>query len=488
MKQQRRSARVIGTYSAIAAVVLLVVLVEAWVSRRDAPAPTTPPPLRTNSAPAPALNRDIRTVLAGQQLYRFYCASCHSGASTASSSATASNLFAPAQLDQTADDAIYRTVADGASTGGMPAFAGRLTDAQIWQVIAFLRSNTLPSGTTALPAPPTSTTTATAQPAARARVSIPDSPELLPPLVFARDGNIWHSDGNDTPLRLLTQFTALEYADQPAYNTQTGRVAFVTSTLPISSATRLSVSALYTMKLDGTDRQLVWQTERGSLYLPTWASDGTALYVTFNGAEQGEATVRPWRPQIVRIDLASGARQPVVDNAHNQAPAPNGRQLAYVQVQEHGYATTLTIANVDGSNPRVLLRADLFSGFLAPRFSPDGKQIVVAAVGGPETDAHGVPTTAQLRAPFGALLDWIAPATAEAHNGVAFDLWRVDTDGSNLRRLTSFGEDLPMAVFSPDGSDIMIMAYGGVYRMKSNGSQLRRISLLGGHGAIDWLP
>ncbi|MBC8162475.1 MAG: cytochrome c, partial [Roseiflexaceae bacterium] len=98
MKQQRRSARVIGTYSAIAAVVLLVVLVEAWVSRRDAPA-QPPPDLRTTSAAPSAVNRDIRTVLAGQQVYRFYCASCHGGESTANGSVMASDLLAPARLD-----------------------------------------------------------------------------------------------------------------------------------------------------------------------------------------------------------------------------------------------------------------------------------------------------------------------------------------------------------------------------------------------------
>ena len=40
---------------------------------------------------------------------------------------------------------------------------------------------------------------------------------------------------------------------------------------------------------------------------------------------------------------------------------------------------------------------------------------------------------------------------------------------------------------APDGGEVMVMGYGGLYRMRADGSDLRRISLLGDHGALDWV-
>jgi hypothetical protein len=69
---------------------------------------------------------------------------------------------------------------------------------------------------------------------------------------------------------------------------------------------------------------------------------------------------------------------------------------------------------------------------------------------------------------------------------VPWDLWVVNVDGTGLRRLTKFYEDLPMAVFTPDGKELIVMAYGGFYRMNADGAKLRRIDPQGDHGGVDW--
>lgn len=74
---------------------------------------------------------------------------------------------------------------------------------------------------------------------------------------------------------------------------------------------------------------------------------------------------------------------------------------------------------------------------------------------------------------------------AAAH-GLPWDLWTVNTDGTGLRRLTTLYEDLPMAVFSPDGKQLAVMALGGIYLMDADGSRLRRIDPVGDHGGLDW--
>lgn len=62
----------------------------------------------------------------------------------------------------------------------------------------------------------------------------------------------------------------------------------------------------------------------------------------------------------------------------------------------------------------------------------------------------------------------------------------INTDGSGLKRLTNFSEDLPMAAFSPDGTQIAILAENGVYLMEADGGRLRRIDALGDKGGLDW--
>ena len=58
---------------------------------------------------------------------------------------------------------------------------------------------------------------------------------------------------------------------------------------------------------------------------------------------------------------------------------------------------------------------------------------------------------ASVPSPLDRLLGLFEPPTAEAH-GLPWDLWLINSDGSGLRRLTSFYEDLPMAAFSPGSS------------------------------------
>jgi Tol biopolymer transport system component len=189
--------------------------------------------------------------------------------------------------------------------------------------------------------------------------------------------------------------------------------------------------------------------------------------------------------QVVRVDLATGAKQPLLNDALDPSLSRDGAQLAYLKLSDDGYTMSLNIAAPDGSGSREVIAGKDFQGFYAPRFSPDGKQIVVAAIGGPETDAQGLPVKANAPSALDGLLGLFEPASAEAH-GLPWDLWVVNSDGTGLRRLTSFYEDLPMAAFAPDGKRIAVMGLGGIYLMEADGSRLRRIDQQGDHGGLDW--
>ena len=145
------------------------------------------------------------------------------------------------------------------------------------------------------------------------------------------------------------------------------------------------------------------------------------------------------------------------------------------------------MAAPDGTADREVVAAGTFSTFYAPRFSPDGKRMIVAAIGGPVTDEQGYPIRAQRRTPLDTLLGVFAPAVAEAH-GAPWDVWVVNVDGTGLRRLPGMREDTPMATFAPDGRQIVMIGAGGIYLIDADGQYLRQIDPLGDHGGLDWAP
>jgi Tol biopolymer transport system component len=317
----------------------------------------------------------------------------------------------------------------------------------------------------------------------------PDVPEPLPPLVFSRQGQIWLSDGSDASPQQLTSFGEGIYAGQPAVSPDGQQVAFVALVASqVTDTLELPSSALFVMNRDGSELREVWAPKERILWLPAWTPDAQAIYLLANGSLSAATEEGGLRAlQVVRFDLATGQEQPIVSGALDPALSRDGRQLAYLKFDDEGVVMHLEVAGPDGANPRRVIDGTPFLGFFAPRFTPDGTQIVVAGIEGPETDEQGYP----IRSAGGGFLDGVLglfePPAAQAH-GAPWDMWIVNVDGSGLRRLTYFYEDQPMAAFAPDGSEMVIMGYNGFYRMNRDGSNLRRINPDGDHGGVDWLP
>jgi Tol biopolymer transport system component len=317
----------------------------------------------------------------------------------------------------------------------------------------------------------------------------PDVPEPLPPLVFARHGQVWLSDGSDTPPKQLTTFGEGTYAGQPAFAPDGERIAFVALVASqVTTTVELPASKLFVMKRDGSELREVWAPKERILWLPAWTSDAQAIYLLANGtwsAPDGEGGLKAL--QVVRFDLATGTEELIVSGALDPALSRDGKHLAYLKFDEDGNTMHVEVAEPDGSGARRVIDGTSFLGFFAPRFSPDGTQLIVAGIEGPETDDQGYPIRSTDRGLFEHVLGLLEPPSASAH-GAPWDLWIVNVDGTGLRRLTYIYEDQPMATFSPDGSEIVLMGYYGFYRMNRDGSNLRRIELDSDHGGLDWAP
>jgi Tol biopolymer transport system component len=317
----------------------------------------------------------------------------------------------------------------------------------------------------------------------------PESHEPLPPLIFARAGQIWRSDGTGAAPRQLTNFDTASVPSQPSISPDGTKIAFVALIQPpITSTLPLPTSKLFLMDLQGTNLREIWAPKEGILWLPTWTPDQQALYLLANGtvvaSAGGDSTNRL---QIVRVGLEQGDRTVILSSALDPTIARDGKRMAYLKFDPDGVTMHVETADLDGQHAQRIISGKEFLGFYAPRFTPDGKQIIVAAIEGPPTDKNGFPLA---DSPRPHLSEWMlglfAPPTAEAH-GAPWDLWIVNSDGSGLRRLTKLNEDLPMAAFSPDGSTVAVLAYNGMYLMNPDGSNLRRIDPRGDHGGLDWI-
>lgn len=463
--------------------IILFVLVAVF--QRGAPSRTQPPAADLVHSPgalaiqAPAIDplpTDTDTLLAGRRLYVAHCAVCH-GATGAGDDLYAAQAGQPLpdlrehMADGIHTDAeIFAFIKDGISGTSMPGYGLLLSETELRQVAAYTRTfgqaNPLvgvdpDARATELARPPTPT-------------PIPSVQEPLPKLAFIRDGSVWYSDnGSAQP---LVSLGPNRFAQNPTFAPDGQRIAF--TTIEFADDMTTITATLQVSDLTGSDVQTVWQSTEMQLRHPTWATDGTTLTVTAIGSEPTPDGLYLRRYVMLQVNPANNTVEPFLENARDLSIHSNSGQLAFIRTNPETGAVSLSISDANSDNERVLIKPGVFEEFAAPRFAPDGSSILFAARGEPATNAGGA--GAWLRA-------ILNPSVARAH-GTPWDIWIIDSDGSNLRRLTFLYEDEPYAAFAPDGREMIILGITGIYRADSDGGRLRRIDASGGYGGIDWAP
>jgi Tol biopolymer transport system component len=274
----------------------------------------------------------------------------------------------------------------------------------------------------------------------------------------------------------LVTFPSDRYPDAPVASPDGTQVAFSLYLAGQDASSPTTGVDLWLMASDGgNQREILRHTEPGEwLVSGAWTPDGSALY--FTRRSQAAAA------RIERVKLDGSGRQVIVENAEDPTISSDGASLAYVVRDPQADTPLLAVATSDGANERRLLGGLGFNAIAAPRFRPNGSQILFAAVGGP---GQAVPEQSNTRS--SGLVSWLGPATASAH-GIPWELWVVNPDGSALERLTDIQEDTPIAAWSPDGKWIAMKGELGIYVLDAETTEIRRLAQeLAGLG-ITWLP
>jgi len=213
-------------------------------------------------------------------------------------------------------------------------------------------------------------------------------------------------------------------------------------------------NGIFLMKADGSGRRRIWSSASDGAMCDSWSPDGSAFaFHTFLGN------------QIVKVTVATGREETLTsgpDAHHCPMWSPDGNRIGFIRVADSmlsGYQ--LYVMNADGTNPTRLGTGT----FIADRgsWSPDGRWIALTRF----ADDKIVLVDASTGAVGPALVGGRAPSWSPDGRRIAFDaqggggmqVYVMDADGQNVRRLTvdDFNDQYP--VWTLDGQLVTYHRY-----------------------------
>ena len=245
----------------------------------------------------------------------------------------------------------------------------------------------------------------------------------------------------DGKAREIVSFDDGSVLMDPALSPDGKRIAFIrqepVKNVPGASGGIDFGADMYVVNRDGTDlKELVHHSALAEyIRAPSWLDSDQLLFSVRGRSANNTADYR-----IERMDVRSGQRTRVVANAVDPSVTRGAAQLLYVSVETATTRETLFISGVDGSNARDLLPPlPVLTLVGSAVMSPDGTQVAFAA--GDLLGSVAVPPRS-----------W----SAVVHPFFQ-DVWLINVDGSNLRRLAEVVERTLSLSWSSDGRFIYAM-------------------------------
>ncbi|MBV9601923.1 MAG: PD40 domain-containing protein [Chloroflexi bacterium] len=248
---------------------------------------------------------------------------------------------------------------------------------------------------------------------------------------------------------------------------------------------RSSGADLMIANADGSDARPFAERDAPNTVLetPEWMPSGN-VYFTIRRVVDGKEM------QTIVRQMEGGQPETVLDNAYDPAASPDESTLVYVRSTRTGQEL-MKKSMADSDDGCELLSDQVFQYLSLPRISPDGKRVALGGSGEPNMGPSGCggdphsSTPAAAGGPgidVGALLE---PDTAYAH-GLPADVWSMNLDGSDMKRIADIKDDDPTVAFSPDGGRMAIFGVAALFMVDASGGPTDKLTDQGGYGGLDW--
>lgn len=265
-------------------------------------------------------------------------------------------------------------------------------------------------------------------------------------LLAAVERSAWAQDGpgKEAHLKNVTQLT-FDGDNGEAYFSFDGKKLIFQS-----SRGNQACDKIWTMLTDGSDKRQV-SPERGAHTCSFFFPGGERIVYSSTRHLEGDCPPRPapppgqsyvWPlfPYDIYVASADGSNPVrITDNPKYDAEpvvSADGKRIVFGSQREGDF--DIYVMNADGSNVTRLTERVGYDG--GPWFSPDGTKVVWRA---------WYPETAEDKS------QWVACMAGDYIIPFPLDIWVMDSDGSNKRRLTSNGATNWAPSWHPDGRRII---------------------------------
>lgn len=241
-------------------------------------------------------------------------------------------------------------------------------------------------------------------------------------------------------------------------------------------------SGIFLLPLDtlsDTPQQLLGgDTENEWFVNPMWSADGKTLFFVRQSIDEqadGAFVTNVW---LESVEIASGERRLLAQDAVWPRLSNDGEKIAWINYDDEADQFGLSIANVDGSNQKILLDIGEVTSISTPMFSPDDKWIYFTAAADQEA------TRTWLDIALGVKI-----AKAHAKHNVPSHWWRIPANGGTPKQVTASTHDIVYGDFSPVSTHLAYTtANGGLYLANDDGSNEQVISEAAVYRTFAWLP
>jgi Tol biopolymer transport system component len=298
-------------------------------------------------------------------------------------------------------------------------------------------------------------------------------------IAWPKDGDLWVYDlasGQQTKLTNLPSGAAVTGATWSPDGSQIIFAQFWRRPNERSSGADLMIA-----NADGSDAHPFAERDAPNTVLetPEWMASGQ-VYYTIRRVVNGRET------QTIVRQSGSGQPETIIENAYDPAASPDETTLVYVRSTRTGQTLMKKTIGEQGDGCE-LLSDQVFQYLSLPRISPDGKRVALGGSGEPNAGPSacgGDPAPSAAPASVD-LLAFLQPETAYAH-GLPADVWSLNLDGSDMKRIADIKDDDPTVSFSPDGAKMAIFGVAALFLVDAQGGPTQKLTQQGGYGGLDW--